>query len=398
MYKQVFLLPGKEANIAFRHPWLFSGALQKAKGELEHGDLVSVMDKYDKVLATGTYSNKTSIAVRALAFGDAVIDRAWFANAIRTSNERRLMLGYGPGTETTGYRVCFGESDGISGLVVDRYEDVIVFQISTAGLDRLREEIIGALKDVFAPRSIIERSDMPMRKEEALEPVVGLRFGEAVEAVPYKENGITFTAHPMTGQKTGAFLDQKILRKLLLGGLLKGMNGLNLFSYTGSTGIAAMKGGAEHIHNMDGSAEAIQACMDQAKEQGIAAEAFTTEKNDIFQWLAHHETGTYDFVIVDPPALIKNAKDSEEGKKAYHFLNRAAMRLVRNGGILITSSCSRFFLEEDLAFTLRRASVQAGVDLRVLETIRQSPDHPFSVYFPEAAYLKTFVCRVERNG
>ncbi len=390
MYPILRIKEGKEAAIGFRHPWMFSGALES---KAEHGAIVQVADKHGKVLGTGTYSRSGSIAVRVFAFGDAVINRALFVERMKDAHAKRLVLGYGPGTQTTGYRCVFGEADGLPGLIVDRYEDVMVFQIATAGMDKLREDVVEALKEVFAPRAIIERSDMPSRREENLEPVAGVVFGEDPGEVAFLEHGRRCVAAPMQGQKTGFFLDQKDLRSKI-SQYAKGKEVLNLFSYTGAAAFAALAGGASNVHNVDGSEDALALLDSQAKAAGVSARC-SSQKTDIFQWLAREEV-THDMVIMDPPALIKANKDVEEGKKAYHFLNRAAMKLVKDGGIFVTSSCSHFLPEEDLAFILRRASVQAGVDLQVLEVIRQSPDHPQSVYFPEGTYLKTFICRVRK--
>jgi 23S rRNA (cytosine1962-C5)-methyltransferase len=393
-YHVLPLVAGKEANVGFKHPWVFSGALAKVDEKAKHGSLVHVADRHGKIIGTGTYSNKSSIAVRVFAFGDAVIDRAWMAAKLRAAQDRRLMMGYGPDTETTGYRVCFGEADGIPGLVVDRYEDAFVFQMATAGLDALREEVIGAIVDVFAPSVLVERSDMPSRREEGLEPVSQVHIGEAPESVTFKENGLTFVADIVNGQKTGFFFDQKDLRATV-GRVAKG-SVLNLFSYTGATGVYAMKGSAERVHNIDGSQAALELVAANAKKNKIKAADITTEEADAFNFMNNNKDSQYDTVIIDPPALIKSGKDAEEGKKAYHFLNRAGMRLVKDGGIFITSSCSHHLPEEDLMFLLRRASVQAGVHLDILASVRQAADHPMSVYFPESLYLKSFVCRVSR--
>lgn len=392
----ITLKPGKEANAAFRHPWIFSGALEQAPDDSEHGNVVRVADKHGKVLATGTYSARSSIAVRAFAFGEAAIDGAWIAQRLKEADDRRLAMGYGPGTDTTGYRVVFGEADHLPGLVVDRYEDAVVFQISTMGMDRFREEVIAAIKKVLKPETIVERSDLPVRAEEFLEDVLVVHEGEADEPVAFKEGGLKFLADLKGGQKTGFFLDQKDARAALAK-FAEGKKALNLFSYSGAAGIAMMKGGAESVHSMDSSEDALALCEKHAKLHKIKPEAFTTESADIFQWLGEQKDGDFDMVVMDPPALIKSMKDAESGRKAYHFLNRAAMRLVKDGGIFATSSCSHFLTEDDLAYTLRRASVQAGITLDMLAAVRQSPDHPQSVYFPESAYLKTFIFRVKRG-
>lgn len=394
-YPILKLQAGKEANIGFRHPWAFSGAFEEGYKKPDHGVLVHVADRNGRIIGTGTYSRSSSIAVRVCEFKETTIDGAWFKAKIADAQAKRELLGYGPGTQTTGYRCVFGEADGIPGLVVDRYEDVIVFQIATAGMDGMRNWIVDALKAVFAPRAIVERSDMSGRREENLELIKEIRFGENPGQVAFLEHGRTCIADPMNGQKTGFFLDQKDLRTAV-SKLAKGRDVLNLFSYSGAASLAALAGGATHVHNVDGSEDALKLVNEHAKMAGIAPDLCTTQKTDIFQWIARDENEPHDMVLMDPPALIKSMKDTEEGKKAYHFLNRAALKLVKDGGIFVTSSCSHFLNEEDFAFILRRASVQAGVDLQVLEVVRQSPDHPVSVYFPEAAYLKSFICRVKK--
>ena len=395
MYSVITLAPGKEANVAFHHPWIFSGAILKPV-MAEHGELVQVLDKNGKCLGTGTYSASSSIAIRVMEFGPAQIDKAWFLKRFKDADARRTLMGYGPKTDTTGYRLIFGEADGIPGLVVDRYNDVLVIQIGTAGMDKMRDIVRDALVEVFAPKAIVERSTMPSRREENLPDASGVIFGEDPGLVTFKEAGKEFIADVVNGQKTGFFCDQKETRAAIQHYAAGRANVANLFSYSGSAGIAALLGGAEHVHNVDASAEALALCMKHAELHGFDAKRFTTEEADLFQWLGKSETPAYDMVILDPPALIKSKADTEEGKKAYHFLNRAAMRLTLDNGILVTSSCSHFMSEEDLAFTLRRASVQAGVKLDLLAITHQSPDHPASVYFPEASYLKTFIFRVSR--
>lgn len=395
MYPILTLKTGKEANVAFRHPWIFSGAFEDIPESIKHGTIVQVADKHAKILATGTFSNRSSIAVRCFAFGEATIDRAWLTKGIKEAAERRETMGYGPDTDTTGYRVVFGEADNLPGLVVDRFGDVVVFQISTAGLDALREDVVAAITKALKPTCLIERSDMPVRAEEGLKDVVTVHLGKADDLVSFTERGIEFLADPVKGQKTGFFLDQKDARAALAK-LAKGADVLNLFSYSGAAGVSMMLGGAKSVHNVDASTEALALCAKHAELHDISAKKFTTEEIDIFQWLGAGQEKKYDLVVMDPPALIKSMKEAEEGRKAYHFLNRAAMKLVEDGGLFATSSCSHFLSEDDLAFTLRRASVQAGLKLDLIATVRQSPDHPLSVYFPESKYLQTYIFRVTK--
>jgi 23S rRNA (cytosine1962-C5)-methyltransferase len=389
--------------LAFRHPWVFSGALEEAPDRDLHGRLVRVVDPAAPdggVLGIGTYSASSSIAVRVLAFGDAIIDRGWLATRIGEADARRRLLGLGPGGDTTGYRVVFGESDGLPGLVVDRYGDVVVFQISTAGMDRLRDDVLSALHDVFAPRAIVERSDLSVRREERLDEVVAVRAGDLAERTPFAEHGVQLLADPLRGQKTGFFLDQRdlraLVRRLSAQAPIVGGSVLNLFSYSGATGLMALLGGAATVHNVDGSDAALAYAREHAALHGLPEDRFTAERADVFQWLSARTEPAYDAVLVDPPALIKSQRDVEQGRRAYHFLNRASIRLIKNGGLLVTSSCSHYFSEDDLAFELRRAGAALGVRLDAVASVRQAADHPVSIYFPEAGYLKSLVLQVRR--
>jgi len=354
-----------------------------------------VKDAKGNVLGTGSFNAISSIAVRLFAFGEAEIDYGWLLKRVREADERRKLAGYGPGTATTGYRAVFGEADGLPGLVVDRYADTIVFQLSTAAMDARRDEIAAVLTEVFEPKAIVERSDLPSRKEEALEDVCGARDGGEPGLVEFLENGLKFIADPVNGQKTGFFLDQKNLR-LKIREFSSGREALNLFSYTGAASIYALAGGAKSVLNVDSSEKALEGVLENAKRNGFGADKVSTEKADVFSWLSKKSDPEFGMVIIDPPAIIKSRKDRESGMKAYHFINRAAMRLVKDGGIFITSSCSANLAREDFGRILAKASAQAGVTLHTLATIGHSSDHPVSVYFPEGEYLKSYVFEVRR--
>ena len=398
MYPTLKLIPGKEPSVIFGHPWIFSGAIEKPTSPIPHGSFVHVLGYQDEILATGGYSTHGSISVRIFDYGQVEIDTAWFEESLYNCLVKRELMGYGKGTQTTGYRVVFGEADGIPGLVVDRFEDVVVFQIAIAALDQVRDNLIQAITNVLAPKVLIERSDSASRGEEGLEDVVAVHIGLDPGSVKFLENNISFFAEPLKGQKTGFFLDQKDLRKWILEHptIFSGANVLNVFSYTGATGIAAAKSGASHVTNIDSSEFVLEGCQKNATANNISLELFETQKDDAFQFLGNAEEASYDVVIVDPPALIKSKRDSEEGKKAYHFLNRAAMKLVKDDGVLITSSCSHFLNEDDFQFLLRRGSVQSNTRLETLAMIRQAEDHPSSIYFPESGYLKSFCFQVRR--
>ena len=397
-YPLLRLRKGKEQSVHYRHPWIFSGAFENLKESgIASGSLVHVADCEGKIVATGTFSFHSMIAVRVFDFGKACIDRTWLREKITNAEAHRTQLGYGPGTETTGYRVCFGEADGLPGLVVDRYEDVLVVQISTAGAEGLKEMILDVLKEIFSPTAIVEKSNLPSRKDEKLEMREEILYGKLKDAVEFQEQGLKFFCDPLKGQKTGFFLDQKDLRREIQK-WAKGRKVLNLFSYTGAAGVYAMKGGAKSVRHVDSSEWALEQCPLNHKLNKFAEKKISCEHADIFSWLTKpvHE-GVFDMVILDPPAIIKSREDILHGEKAYHFLNRAAMRFVNDQGIFVTSSCSHFLTAQDFRLILQRAAVQNNMSLRILAEVGQSGDHPLSLSFPESRYLKSLVCLVERR-
>lgn len=395
MYPTLQLAEGREKNAQFWHPWIFSRAFTAIPKDIAHGALVRVVDSRGTCVGVGTFSAHTSIAVRLWDFTDTVIDQVWIEHRLRAAQQQREANGYGPNTQTTGYRLIFAEADQMPGVVIDRFDTVFVLQIATAGADALKPLIVQALMKIFQPTAIVERSDAGAREEEQLKDSTSLLHGNCAEEIPFVENGHRAIAHPLTGQKTGYFADQKELRRAIQQHAA-GKTVVNIFSYTGMAGVYAMAGGATSVHHVDSSAFALQGCEAHRVANAIEVANWTTEEADVFQWLSARKEPAYDMVCIDPPALIKSQRDVEEGKKAYHFLNRAAMRLTKDSGIFVTSSCSHFFPEEDLLFTLRRASVQNRMRLHILGSIRQAPDHPASVYVPESQYLKSVVCRVER--
>ncbi|MFA5859301.1 MAG: class I SAM-dependent rRNA methyltransferase [Elusimicrobiota bacterium] len=391
MYQIVQLKKDKGFKIlSTRHPWIFSGAVEKIEGALDNGDVVSVTDSDGKVVATGMYSKSSMIKVRILEYSDVEIDRGWVAGVIRNAVARRELLGYGKSKGTTGYRMLYGESDGIPGLVIDRYGDAFVLQSSNPGADKLKPLIQDVLVNDYKAVRVHDRSDVTSRKNEGLDLINTVLYGTESDNVEFKENGYDFVAAVKSGQKTGFFLDQKDARAAI-GMFAKGRKVLNLFSYTGASGIYAMRNGAVSVHNIDSSDPALTLCHKHAELNDVPADKFTTENADVFQWIALQKGMAFDMIILDPPALVKTQKSVDAGTKAYHFVNRAAIRLLNPGGVLVTSSCSQHFPENDFVTTLRRAAVQAERKFHVLRIIRQSGDHPASLYFSEALYLKTIV-------
>jgi len=394
-YPILRLKKGKEITLKYHHPWVFSGALSSSVEDLTNGCLVYVADSEGIILGTGTFSAESMIAVRVFEFAEAVIDENWISAKLQKAAEYREFLDYGK--ETTGYRLCFSEADSLPGLVVDKYEDMLVIQISTLGMELLKPMVISALKKLFSPKTIIEKSDLPSRKEEGLEQNAELLFGKSGKPVTFKENGYKFNVDPLNGQKTGFFLDQKDLRAALQK-WSKGKEVLNLFSYTGAAAVYVLAAGAKSVHNVDSSEWALAEGLKNVELNGLPVKSITNEKAEIFAWVTRPiHNPEYSMVILDPPAIIKSRSDIENGKKAYHFINRAAMRLVSDQGIFVTSSCSHHLSADDFRMILHRAAIQNNMTLHVLGEYGQSSDHAVALNFPESKYLKSFVCLVERT-
>ena len=237
MYPSIKLKAGRGNPLVTRHPWVFSGALSEVPPEIQHGGIVRVLSEDDTPVGTGMYSSKSMIAVRLMDFGEPTIDREWLRRAIASANDRRILSGLAREDGRSGYRVVFGESDWLPGLVVDRYADTLVMQLATTGMDRLREDIVAALQEVLSPKAVFERSDGPSRTEEGLKPQIGLVAGDAVERAEFIEADVTWEADITEGQKTGFFLDQRPLREKLRR-LAAGRKVADLFSYTGGSGVS----------------------------------------------------------------------------------------------------------------------------------------------------------------
>lgn len=383
--KVVILKPGRAEAALYGHPWIFSGAIASKDPNIAHGEAVEVRDNRGLLVGSGFFSTTSTITIRLYTRDAREPDRAFLHERLTNAQNRRELMGYTPEHGTTGYRLCFGEADGLPGVVIDRFNDVFVLQISTKGAEKIQPLIVDMLTELFSPRTIVERSDVAGRREEGLPEQTGVLFGESVDAVPYLEHGIEHVALVQSGQKTGAFLDQKSLRQSLTF-LAKGKTCANVFCYTGATTRALLAGGATRVTQVDSSAIALAGAP--------TGNAITTVEADAFAWLSESPAYTFDLVAIDPPALIKTQKDKEAGLRAYHFLNRAALRLVKPGGIFVTSSCSHFLSEDDFAHLLRRAASQNQVELLPIARVAQSPDHPVPITFPEAAYLKSFIFHV----
>jgi len=397
-YPTVTLAAGRDTPVRAGHPWIFSKAIEKEpKTSPENGTLVQVMSAKGDSLGLGTWGAGASIRVRMLTTnGAAIIDKDWFVSKIEEIDAWKQA--HLP-ADTDGYRVVYAESDGIPGLIIDKYADVIVFQIHTAGMDRLRTEIVEAIKSVFKPRAIVERSDIESRLRDGLqmiEPVV--RDGEIDQPVEFKEHGLTFLADVVGGQKTGFFLDQREARRLV-GTLSKDKHVLNLFGYTGGFSVHAAKGGANFVTTVDLSEPALKIAQQNFKANGFDSEdesQFLLLEADVMDLIRQREIAgaPYDLIVCDPPAFAKTGTQSENAIEAYTKLNMECLMRLGVGGILVTSSCSGRVTSDDFRSMLRIAAGRAGRDVRLIAELGHGIDHAERMAFPEGRYLKTLAVEV----
>jgi 23S rRNA (cytosine1962-C5)-methyltransferase len=384
------LKPREERRLRAGHLWVYSNEVDVAKSPLAGlapGSLCRVTDARGKPLGLG-YVNPHSLLCARLLTGNAnaSIDAEWFARRLRTALALRERL-----YDKPYYRLVYGESDGLPGLVVDRYGDICVAQISTAGMERLKMDIVEGLKHALAPAGILFRNDVPMREMEQL-PAYTEAVGEVPDTTVIDEGGVKFEVPLRTGQKTGWFFDQRDNRDRLAR-YVPGRSVLDVYSYIGAWGLRALESGAVSAAGLDSSEPALAAAGRNAALNGKALEAICAQALDGLREL-HAQGRRFDVVIVDPPALIKRKKDLEAGLRHYGSVNRAAMELLAPDAILVSCSCSHHLDAEQLQRILLRESRAAGRRLQILEAGGQGPDHPVHPAIPETRYLKAFFCRV----
>lgn len=392
------LKPSKDIPLRAGHPWVFSNAVKKVEGAPGPGDVVLVKDAKGETLGIGTWNGMNSIRIRMLSNKEEIIDAAWFAKKFKELDAwKREHLP----KDTNGYRVVHAEADGIPGLIVDRYADVLVFQIHTVGMDMIRGEIIEGLK-ALSPAAIVERSDVEARVREGLKTLAPtIHFGTVSEPVAFQEYGLNFLADVMHGQKTGFFLDQREARHTV-GTISKGKRVLNLFGYTGAFSLHAAHGGASFVATVDISVPALEMAEQQFTQNGFDPSnesKLLFLEADVLDLLAQEtlEGGPYDLIICDPPAFAKTDAQVEKALKAYAEVNAACLRTLSPGGILVTSSCSGRVTPEDFRNTLKIAAGRAKRDVRILDEIGQPFDHAERLAYPEGRYLKTLVLEVTKQ-
>ena len=375
------------------HLWVYSNEVDVEATPLRHfapGQPVAIQSSNGKVIGTGYVNPNTLLCARLVSRDpDHPLSPSLLVHRLNVALSLRERL-----YNRTFYRLVYGEGDGLPGLIVDRYGDLCVAQITTAGMDRFKDDILAALQKVLKPTAVLWRNDGAMRELEGLERYVADAAGTVPETVDIEEDGLRFQIAPKTGQKTGWFYDQRDNRARL-DRYIAGRRVLDVFSYTGAWGIRAAVRGAREVVCIDSSAAALEQVQVHATLNGVS-DRVQIRQGDAFEALKALREGRerFDVVIVDPPAFVKRRKDFKEGALAYRRINEMAMQVLEHDGLLVSCSCSQLLPREALTLALLQGSRHLERNLVILEQGRQGPDHPVHPAIPETDYLKTILARV----
>ena len=385
----VILNEGREKSLLRHHPWIFSKAIQKADESLQMGQTVEVVNQAGEFLCYGLYSPNSQIRVRALSFDENVkITDDLVASRVKDAISLRKKV-FARGND--GVRLISSEGDLLPGLIADKYNEFIVISISSCGMERYKNIICQTLKEIFPECSIYERSDTKSRAKEGLPVRKGVVIGREPDDTIYvrEEDQVYIPVDIKNGHKTGGYLDQRLSR-IKAGSLSKGASVLNCFSYTGGFGLWALKGGAKRIENVDVSEHALNAAKTGVAFNHLDPGRCKFLKKDVFAYLREQvEKGAkYDLVILDPPKFAESAANLKKACRGYQDINRLGLKLVAKGGHLLTFSCSGLVDPALFQKIVADAAIDAGVDGRVLGTLRQDEDHVVSLPCPETFYLK----------
>jgi 23S rRNA (cytosine1962-C5)-methyltransferase len=389
----LILKAGREKSLLRRHPWIFSGAIQQVDGEPVSGGTVDLLSSNRQFLARASYSPTSQIRARVWTFlPNEPVDAEFFRRKIRAAIETRQRLGIA--SQPNAFRLVYAESDGIPGLIVDRYGEVLVLQSLTAGSEFWKETLADLLLEETGLSTIYERSDADVRELEGLGPKVGLLRGNLSSLVfPITEHNRQFNVNLESGHKSGFYLDQRSNR-LRVGELANGKDVLDCFCYTGGFTINALDGGAKSVLSIDSSAEALILAKQNIELNNLPVEKTNFVEGDVFQLLRkfRDENRSFDMIILDPPKFAPTAAQVERAARAYKDINLLAFKLLRPGGILVTFSCSGGVEAGLFQKIIAGAALDAGVDAQIVEHLSQGPDHPVLLHFPEGAYLKGLIC------
>jgi len=394
----VLLKPGEADRVVAGHPWIYEGAVLRTTAEPKDGDTVQVKDHRQRFLGVGFWNSKSKIRVRVLSPERVEINQDFFEQRIRDAlavRQKHL-------PHATSFRIVNAESDFLSGLIVDKYEDVLALQISSLGMDQRKTEIVTALQKIFSPRAIIERSDVGSRKFEGLEEARGVLAGELSREIEVKLNGLAFATDLLSGHKTGLYLDQQV-NYARVAEFCANANVLDCFTFLGGFALHAARAGAAHVYGIDQSAEVVAAAQRNAEKNGLAGEC-SFETANVFDWLKAQTTvgphekliPRYDMIILDPPSFTRTRAAVQDALRGYKEIHLRALKLLKRGGTLATFCCSHHVDANLFQDVILSAAYDARKILRRVATYSQSPDHPIIPSIPETEYLKGFAFELVR--
>jgi 23S rRNA (cytosine1962-C5)-methyltransferase len=392
----VILRPGEAERILAGHPWIYKGNILRITSPAEDGALVQVKDHRQRFLGVGFFNSKSKIHVRLLDTERIEITPAWLEEKIRLALRLRMKALSG----ATSFRVVNAESDFLSGLIVDKYEEVLVFQTSSLGMDLRKQEIIEALKRIFCPRAVVERNDIPSRKFEGLPEIHQIVHGTLEGPITTTLNDIRIEVDLLGGHKTGYYLDQQVNYQRVAH-YAREANVLDCFCFLGGFALHAAKAGARQILGLEQSAEAVAAAAKNAERNDLSANC-SFESTNVFDWLKV-QTATrpneklvprYDLIILDPPSFTRNRASVPDALRGYKEIHLRALKLLKRDGVLATFCCSHHVDANTFQEVILEAAYDAHRILRKIETYSQSPDHPVIPTIPETEYLKGFAFEI----
>ncbi|MDP2804486.1 MAG: class I SAM-dependent methyltransferase [Gallionellaceae bacterium] len=391
----IFLHEGREKSLLRHHPWIFSGAVARIDGAPSNGDTVPIKDAQGNFVAWAAYNAASQITARVWSWQESeAIDADFFQRRISAALTTRFQLGLNQ--DSNGMRLIHAESDGLPGLVVDQYMDVLVMQISSAGVEHWRDTIANILQALCHPVCIYERSDSDSRTLEGLEIRNGILRGALPPATVVNEHGLRFAVDVAAGQKTGFYLDQRDNRELT-GNMAEGKSVLNCFCYTGGFSLYALRGGATSVLSIDASQEALELAQSNITLNGLDASRAEWLCDDVFLALRklRDQNKKFDLIILDPPKFAPTAAFAEKAARGYKDINLLGFKLLNPGGLLFTYSCSGGINDELFQKIIAGAALDAGVDAQIVRKLHATPDHPVLLSFPEGAYLKGLLLKLK---
>lgn len=399
MTKKIYLKKDKEESLKRFHPWIFSGAIDHADGDVEDGDIVSVYTNKKEFIAKG-HTGIGSIAVRVLTFKDEDIDQSWWIKRLRLAFDKRMAMSLTDSTETTCYRLIHGEGDLLPGLIIDIYGTTAVVQAHSRGMHESRTHISNALKEIFNDKltAVYYKSSgtLPEGVDESDQEhyLYDNREDKTQSSTTVIEHGLKFNVDWIEGQKTGFFIDQRENRELVKL-YSKDRNVLNTFCYTGGFSVYALKGGALSVESVDSSAKAVEKAIENININFQDSNSHKGVVIDAFEYLKNLPSDKYDLIILDPPAFAKRHKATTNALQGYKRINAHAISKIKSGGILFTFSCSQAVSSLQFRTAVFSAAAIAGRNVSILHQLTQPSDHPVNIFHPEGEYLKGLVVYVE---